>query len=198
MSAELRFQEFVTSGAFTITLTRQQVAQLSMMAQGQDVYGASALFRKGLADEASRPDIAPDRTEFRITPAGLLVAQLCYRAGLCNAGENPLADEIVRLQSKLDELRVSTAKVREDAWSTWARFKDLEIEKEELKRRLAAAEAELGLLKIGVKLKPEYERERCEDMSANAEPIVRLRDKQPDVGNDELERRLSEDGAMPA
>jgi hypothetical protein len=187
MSAELRFQEFVTSGAFTLTLTRQQVAQLSMLAQGQEIFGAAALFRKGLADEAQRPDIGPDHVQYRATPAGLLVAALCHRAGLTNGGENALAEEVARCQAEVDRVHESMAQLRKNASAAFARASNRAAENEELKRRVAALEAELDLVKRGVRLKPEFD-----DGPYVATPKISLRDPLPDQSDAGIAAALDE------
>lgn len=88
-----RFAEYATSGAFSISLTRRQVSNLALLAQldtTASIPGADPLERKGLMTTLPAAD---DNTGFgmsHITPAGLLVAQLCALAGLTNA---PVATE---------------------------------------------------------------------------------------------------------
>src|ERR1700748_2654393 len=106
MGANERFAEYATSGAFALTLTRAQVSQLAIMADGGDVYAPHALLRKGLADELPRPDLGEDRSEVRATRAGLLAAELCAEAGLTNRNSGGAEhNEIERLHALVTRLR---------------------------------------------------------------------------------------------
>lgn len=107
-----RFSDYVTSGAFSLTLTRNQIAELALAAGGdRHVYGASAaLERKGLIEPIppaakANPLHEPDDQliEWRLTAAGALTLSLIHQAGLSNSGADALAREVDDLRARLGE-----------------------------------------------------------------------------------------------
>lgn len=107
-----RFSDYVTSGAFSLTLTRNQISELSFAMGGERrVFGASAsLERKGLIEPVhARVEENPlheqdeQSLEWRLTGAGALVLSLLAQAGLSNSGSDALAREVDDLRAKLAE-----------------------------------------------------------------------------------------------
>jgi DNA-binding PadR family transcriptional regulator len=107
-----RFQNYVTSGAFRLSLTRQQIAALSLLpCDDSTSLAANDLERKGLCEAiAGEHD---GRQQFRITAAGAVALHLCHMAGLTNAGATGLADEIEALRAELDAARSTNVEIRE-------------------------------------------------------------------------------------
>lgn len=127
-----RFSEYATSGAFTMSLTRNQVSSLAMLDGGLPQWGSTAiagLERKGLAEPIADPDIdCPERIEYRATLAGLLTARLCKEAGLTNGAADPVASELADLKAKLEFAREDAVEARRVARSALARKDELELE----------------------------------------------------------------------
>lgn len=123
-----RFSEYVTSGAFNLSLSRNQVAALSMCVEGADLYGAThsygALERKGLVEFVPNPTgmafESAERHQVRPSNAGLLTLQLLAEAGMGNHA-NAVAEELVALRAQLAEARRTAADLRVRLTSAMAR-----------------------------------------------------------------------------
>jgi DNA-binding MarR family transcriptional regulator len=143
-----RFSEYATSGAFSLTLTRNQVSALAMLDEGSAPdYTANmmaALERKGLVERIPAPaDHREDNIEFRGTRAGLLTAALCREAGLTQGARDAVAVELDALRAEAIARRREAAEARLTARSALARLEAAEYEIENLKR--AAEDRKLAL-----------------------------------------------------
>lgn len=131
MQQNTRFSEYATSGAFSLSLTRNQVSSLAMLDRGSAFDWTSSVMagleRKGLVERVSAPtDWSPARIEFRATRAGLLTAALCREAGLSNDDPDPTAVELARLRQEVVDCRQEAIKARATARSTLARLAEVE------------------------------------------------------------------------
>ena len=124
--SNFRFQDYVTSGAFTLSLARSQVMALHRIASGASHYACAAtaaLERKGLIAPVAAPeDFAPDRQEYRATGAGLMVAALLTEAGLTQDQRDATAAEVARLQQEIEDRRAEAHTARTAARSALARL----------------------------------------------------------------------------
>lgn len=191
MTNATRFTDAVTSGAFTLTLSRQHIGTLASAARGESLWGntAAALFRRGLVDEVARPDMSAERTEYQITAQGAQVLQLCAAAGLVNAGTDVQADIIERQQVELARVREQIATVRTLARSVHARLEKAELEIDRAKRAAERQDARRAAAECGIRLKPEFERAGYDfDLAPN----VSLRDPLSEVPTQALGERLDE------
>lgn len=158
------FQDYATSGAFQLSLTRRQVAELGQVLSDPlracYVGGcADALLRKGLLVAITgAPQGLASQTppEYRPTLAGLHVAALCRIAGLSQGAADPVAGEIAALQAELSAARAAQREAQLDARS--------------LAVRLEAAEIAVKALEF----------ERDHGWPGAVPPMVRLRDPRPD------------------
>lgn len=129
-----RFSEYATSGAFTLSLTRNQVSSLGMLDTGMPGYfghQGAALERKGLAEAVPAPTPSnPEAVEWRATHAGLLTAALCREAGLTNGPPDPMAVELAQLRAELVTLRSQAAEACLVARSAIARRQKSELDRE--------------------------------------------------------------------
>lgn len=125
-----QFSDYVTSGAFSLTLTRNQVSALSLLEGGMEPYLGNlmaALERKGLAEKVANPtEHDPDHTETRATLAGLLTLALCREAGLTNGPADPLAAELAGLRAEVERRRIEARTARANARSLAARLEKAE------------------------------------------------------------------------
>jgi hypothetical protein len=174
-----RFQNYVTSGAFRLSLTRQQIAALSLLpCHDSTSFAANDLERKGLCEAIA--GASAERQEFRITSAGALAQQLCHMAGLTNAGADALAQEMEALRAELDAARRTNLELRKLLGITVPKL-------ERSERELAAAVKKLRKLTKEkfplVRLKPE---------------IVTWRDNHPHLSRAECVRLGEEALAKPA
>jgi hypothetical protein len=164
-----RFSEYVTSGAFALTMTRTQIASLAMVAGGERGYLAagSALERKGLVEAiplAAEPNPMWQRAdetalELRLTGAGALALGLLHQAGLTNGGADAAVQEI-------DSLRAELATARQIA-------QDANLRCRSLAARLDAALLDIDQLK-------------CADEGERIPVRLTRRDPLPDATIDEL------------
>jgi len=141
-----RFSEYATSGAFTLSLTRNQVSALAMLEGGGPAWDSAvaALERKGLAEPVPQPtESDPTRVEMRATRAGLLVAALTQEAGLTNGPPDPAAVELANLRAEILKMRSAVIEAEKTARSALARKAELEWELENERRK--AAERRLAL-----------------------------------------------------
>lgn len=159
------FADYVTSGAFTISLSRHQVASLGMAQGGARwINSGGALQRKGLVECVPAPKPLDERgVEFRPTRAGLLCLGMLTEAGLNNGVEDPMALEFAHMRAEVDALRQAASDARLTAQSAMARKGELEAELENARR-------EISRLKTG------------EDRKLFM-PTVRLRDPLPDLSD---------------
>jgi hypothetical protein len=180
-----RFAEYATSGAFNLTLARNQVSALAMIAAGASGYSVSevALERKGLVEAVAKPSTHDaDRIEFRPTHAGLLCLGLLVEAGLTNGAPDPVAAELAAMRAELASLRHEARDQHRLAWSAMARREETEAELVAAQRRIKDLETEQGL---GLKLKPQFARDA-------AMPMVRKRDYHPELSDAELRAAIGE------
>jgi len=179
MAENLHFADYVTSGAFTLHLSRHQVSAINLMAQGDhSSISAAALERKGLAVAVANPAKGGQLgMERRLTHAGLLCAKLLVEAGLSNGPADPIAEELAALRADLEAARQETAEARQRATAAWAR-------KEAAERQLATANALLNERASGVRLKAEFQ------TAYVAKPVVSLRDPLPHLTDAELAAEL--------
>jgi DNA-binding PadR family transcriptional regulator len=131
--SNFRFQDYVTSGAFTLSLARSQVVTLHRIASGlSDHYpcaATTALERKGLIAPVAAPeDYAPDRQEYRATAAGLMVAALLTEAGLTQDQRDATAAEVARLHQEVEDRRAEAHTARTAARSALARLQKSETD----------------------------------------------------------------------
>ncbi|RWQ12368.1 hypothetical protein [Mesorhizobium sp.] len=186
-----RFSEYVTSGAFNMTLTRSQISTLAMLASGASEWGGASLERKGLASPIAS-SLADDRVEWRITGAGTILMSLLFEAGLTNSGRDAAAAEVDRLNSALATANETVRDVRKKTWSMYAKLEKVEIENENLKRRLTALESELEY--PGVRLKPEF----ADRGPVEFAPIITARDPFPDTPAADLLDAVGDDTSQTA
>jgi len=129
--ANQKFSDYVTSGAFNLSLSRNQIGELAMLADGPASYvsRAEALERRGLIEAipaAGQTEFHGDTIEYRLTAAGLLVVQLIHAAGLTNSPPTSLAMEVDRLRAELAESRAAEKAANQRARSLLARLKGLQ------------------------------------------------------------------------
>lgn len=171
-----RFSDYVTSGAFSLTLTRNQIAGLGQLnADGAGyVHNAATLERKGLIEILPRPDRwQEDRTEFRLTRAGLLCLAMLGEAGLSNdRAADPVAGEFQAMRDELVALREEASAARQTARAAIARREEAETELENAQRRIRE-------LRTG----------KHERLTLN---FVRIRDPLPEISDAELKARAEE------
>jgi hypothetical protein len=174
-----RFSEYVTSGAFSMTLTRTQISSLALLAANAGGPFGGSLERKGLAEPIASA-IADDRVEWRITGAGVLVMAMLFEAGLTNTGKDAAAAEVDQLNNALSAANSTVLDVRKKTWSMHAKLEAAEIEIVNLRREVARLESEIAF--PGVKLKAEFAGRE----PARFEPVLRARDPFPDTPAAEL------------
>lgn len=130
--SNFRFQEYTTSGAFNLSLSRTQVAALHRVATGRDHYACTAtaaLERKGLIEAFAAPeDYSPERQEYRATAAGLLCASLLIEAGLTQGPRDAMAQEVAALQTEVEDRRTEAHTARTAARSALARLDQAELD----------------------------------------------------------------------
>lgn len=127
MTDQSRFREYVTSGAFKLTLSRNQVSALSMIAEVGDVscggHTLGALFQKGLVTHI-RSDCG--KLEYRLTEAGVFALKLVRLADLVQGAPDPVAEELSALRGQLDKARRHAQQLAADAWDMSARVQKAE------------------------------------------------------------------------
>ena len=130
--SNFRFQEYTTSGAFNLSLSRTQVAALHRIAIGGDHYACTAtaaLERKGLIEALAAPeDYSPHRQEYRATAAGLLCVSLLAEAGLTQSPRDAMAQEVAALQAEVEDRRAEAHTARTAARSALARLDQAELD----------------------------------------------------------------------
>jgi hypothetical protein len=136
-----RFSEYATSGAFSLSLTRNQVSSLALLEGGAHGWASNAiaaLERKGLAETIPSPqDYDAEAVQYRATLPGLLVTALCREAGLTNGAPDPVSAELDALKAEVASLRLELREAKLDARSAMAR-KAKATEELENARRFAA------------------------------------------------------------
>lgn len=146
-----RFQEYATSGAFTLGLTRNQVSTLDMIGSGSNRFMGSfvgALERKGLVVPVSAPTWDnPDAVEHRLTHAGLLTVALVREAGLTNSGPDPVAAEIETLRREVERARTAEADAKREARSALARLDAAELDLQNEQARNAKGKMAVRILR---------------------------------------------------
>ena len=123
------FREYATSGAFTLSLSRNQVQGLSLCREGADdwVSGLQALERKGLIVR-----MGSEGRQVRLTAPGLHTLALCRLAGLTNGPDDELHIEIADLHRNLDQALRAVEHLTEKNWSLAARLQEAELRVAEL------------------------------------------------------------------
>ncbi|RWC27730.1 MAG: hypothetical protein EOS27_20305 [Mesorhizobium sp.] len=151
-----RFSDYVTSGAFSLTLTRNQISELAFAAGGERrLFGVTgSLERKGLIEPINaRPEkdaeFEPDeqQIEWRLTSAGILTLSLLAQAGLSNAGTDVTAREI-------DDLRRSLSTANACAHEANLRVRSINARLEEAEALIARLEARIAGDKIPIRFTP--------------------------------------------
>jgi len=161
------FREHVTSGAFTLSLSRSQVSMLTMIAEVGDVHGAHthrALHNKGLVTTITSED---GRIEYRLTEAGVYALKLAKLADLVNGAPDPVTEELSSLRHQLDAARRGALQLAQDCWNLKARLDRAEYGIEAL-----AAELHGG--------------------AAPPKPFIWLRDKNPTRSTAEILKSLDD------
>lgn len=125
-----RFSEYVTSGAFNMSLTRGQIADLSSLAEKGACYVDrwGALERRGLIERIA--DVSGgswDSEQWRLTSVGALVLNLLFEAGLSNRGGAALAAECEALRSQLAAASAAATDSRRRLRSMHARFDEAQL-----------------------------------------------------------------------
>ncbi len=151
------FREYATSGAFTLSLSRNQVQGLSLCRDGADdwVSALQALERKGLVTR-----LGPEGRRVHLTAPGIHTLALCRLAGLTNGPDDELHGELADLHQRLDQALRTVEDLSDKNWSLAARLQEAE-------GRVKALESE----RDGGHWRP---------------PLVRLRDKHPGTPTDDL------------
>lgn len=166
MTAYADFQDYTTSGAFSLALTRQQIATLALCAGGLPSMSAAAgsLARKGLILRLGEDD---NVGELRLTVPGLHVLMLLQMAGLTNAPADIMAIEVETLQTRLGKAlnMINDLVAEQTAMKADNRSLHCRLEASELNRERMQAEFDGG----------RWQR-----------PMVTLRDQQPDKSTDSL------------
>lgn len=151
-----RFSDYVTSGAFSLTLTRNQISELAFAAGGERrLFGVTgSLERKGLIEPINArsekdAEFEPDEQhiEWRLTSAGALTLSLLAQAGLSNAGADVVAREI-------DDLRESLSSANARAHAANLRVRSMHARLEEANLRIDQLEARLAGDKIPIRIIP--------------------------------------------
>ena len=127
--ANRNFQEYTTSGAFNMSLSRTQVSALSMLSEIGDTGCATfsstaALWKKGLIKDTSGIDDVPSGP-MELTAAGHHVVSLINMAGLTNS---PAGNYDTALDERLEEIRIianQNRKLAEDNLSLIRQKNDL-------------------------------------------------------------------------
>ena len=166
MTAYPDFQDYTTSGAFSLALTRSQIATLALCFGGLPSMSAAAgsLARKGLIKRLGEDD---NVGELRLTVPGLHVLMLLQMAGLTNAPADLLDAEIETLQTRLGEalntindLLAEVRILKADNRSLHCRLQDSELARQ--------------------RMQAEFDGGRWQ------RPMVTLRDQQPDKSTADL------------
>lgn len=167
-----RFAEYVTSGAFTLALSRRQVTALADIVNrgGLHYAGSSgeALERKGLVERIADPDdFSPERHQYRATYAGLLCAKMVGLCGLAKVSDDPAADEVAALTREAEDRRLEAQSARLTARSALARL-------DAVTGDLAVSNALLKREKLPVRLTrrdpmPDLKRSQLDELAAEAE-----------------------------
>lgn len=160
------FREYATSGAFTLSLSRNQVQGLSLCRGGADDWVSSlqVLERKGLVTR-----LGPHGRRVHLTAPGIHTLALCRLAGLTNGPDEELHDELAHLQQQLDIALKHVTDLSERNWSLAARL-------EEAEGHVKSLEAE-------------------RDGGRWEAPMIRLRDKHPETPTRDLIVAKPEDRA---
>ncbi len=123
-----KFREYVTSGAFKLTLSRNQVSALSMASATGEMAGHggtfSSLDSKGLTELIRSKD---GGLEVRLTEAGVFALKLVRLAGLVNGDPDPVAEELKSLRAELDEARKHCQQLAADNWDMTARIEQADL-----------------------------------------------------------------------
>lgn len=157
MTAETaKFRDYVTSGAFKLSLSRSQVSALAMVAEtGEIGFGShtlSALHNKGLVTSIRAED---GRAEFRLTEAGVFALKLVRMADLTQGAPDTEAEELAALRTQLDQARRHAQQCAADAW--------------DMKARVEFAERQVAEARAYVEAKP-----------TPPKPIITLKNKHPE------------------
>lgn len=185
-----RFQEYVTSGTFTLTLSRNHVAALSLIANGEGRslgVSDSILERKGLVEPVAAPVARHlDNIEFRPTVAGFLCMEMLREASLINFTGNAIANEVAALRKEIEERRLEATTSREKMISALSRKSSVDDDLEDALAKISRLETSVRALESGITLRDG--RSMLDDVNdpQAQHPRVRLRDPLPDLTDDQL------------
>jgi hypothetical protein len=186
--ANARFQEYVTSGTFTLTLSRNQVSALGLVANGEGRsvgLSDSVLERKGLVEPVADP--APrdmGRIEYRPTLAGFLCMDMLREAGLVNYGGNALAGELVALRKEIETRRLESATWREKAISAMSRKDRLQHDLDDANTEIERLRTSVRALESGITLR---DRTSLIEPSSDFRPFrLRVKDPLPNATDTDL------------
>lgn len=185
-----RFQEYVTSGTFTLTLSRNQVAALSLIANGEGRslgVSDSILERKGLVEPVAAPMARHlDNIEFRPTVAGFLCMEMLREACLINFTGNAIANEVAALRKEIEVRRLEATTSREKMISALSRKTSVEDDLEDALAKISRLETSVRALESGITFRDG--RSMLDDVNdpQAQRPRVRLRDPLPDLTDEQL------------
>lgn len=186
--ANARFQEYVTSGAFSLTLSRNQISALSLLASGEARsvgVSDSILERKGLVEAVANPTTHQmDAIEFRPSVAGFLCMEILREANLINFAGNAVTNELAALRAEIAECRLAAAVARQRATSAMARKDVAEEELSAAQAEIAGLRTSVAALESGLMWKDGHS--MLDDKPVYQRPIVRLRDPLPNATDAEL------------
>ena len=156
MEYQHAFKEYVTSGAFKLSLSRSQISALAMISEvGEACMGGHtciSLHRKGLVTTIRAAD---GKLEYRLSEAGVYALKMARIADLTQGAPDPVADEIAALRRQLNETRIASQQVAEDNHNLRARL-------DRVRRQL------VNITRV-LRGRPEIKK-----------PIITLRDKTPE------------------
>lgn len=182
-----RFQEYVTSGTFTLTLSRNQVSALSLLASGEGRslgISDSILERKGLVEPVAAPLARSlDTVEFRPTVAGFLCMEILREASLINFHGNAIGNELAALRKEIEERRLEAATCREKMISALARKSSAEDDLEDATQEIERLKSAVRALEAGITWK---DGRSMEEFAYVAKPRIRLRDPLPHLSDGQL------------
>lgn len=186
--ANARFQEYVTSGTFTLTLSRNQVSALGLVANGEGRsvgLSDSVLERKGLVEPVAAPEARDmTRVEYRPTLAGFLCMDMLREAGLVNYVGNALAGELAALRKEIVERRVEAATWKEKAISAMSRKDRAQYQVDDANTEIERLRSSVRALESGITLR---DRASLAESSSDFKPFrLQIRDPLPNASDSDL------------
>jgi hypothetical protein len=188
--ANARFQEYVTSGTFTLTLSRNQVSALSLIANGEGRslgVSDSILERKGLVELVAAPEMrALDAIEFRPTLAGFLAIEMLREAALINFQGGAIGNEVNALRAELIVRRTEAVASREKMISALARKNAAEHDLAEAVAKISRLETCIRAFESGLTLRGRASMLDEAGDPQHTSPRVVLRDPLPNLSDEQL------------